>query len=158
VVDTKILFAPLKNVRSIEDGFATVAVCDVNGIPDTDESGVELTKRVKLEKEDDDDPEDTAQILSLLTDNVFEDGVLDLKVKVVPEDTSNTRGFNKEPMNNALSIVGLGINCSKAYPFAFGVVCKNSEYSTPGIVQAFMSRGTQACGISRKRKAVKMSL
>jgi hypothetical protein len=159
IIDTTILFASLKNVRSIEDGFATVAVCDVNGNPQTDdESGVEITKRVKLEKEDDDDPEDSAQILSVLTDKVFEDGVLELKVKVVHEDTSKSRGFHQDPMNNALSISGLGINCSKAYPFAFGVVCKNSEHSTPGIVQAFMSRGVQVSGLNRKRKAVKMSL
>jgi len=148
IIDTTVLFAPLKNVRSIEDGFATVAVCGVDGIPDKDESGQDVMKRVKLEKEDDQDPEDSAQILTLLTDTLFEDGLLDLKVKVVHEDT----------MNNALSIMGLGVNCSKAYPFAFGVVCKNPENSTPGIVQAFLSRGVQVSGMNRKRKAVKMSL
>ncbi len=74
------------------------------------------------------------------------------------EDTSQTRQYKEVPPNNALSIMGLGMNSSKAYPFAFGVVCPNPKDNIPGVVQAFVSRGQQMAGISLKRKAVKMSL
>jgi len=150
----------LKNVHSIEDGYVTVAVC-VNGIPEKDESGQDVTTRIKLEKDPEDsdwDDEQSAQILTFMTDTRFEDGLLELKVKVVDEDTSKTRDYHTQPPNSALLIAGLGMNCSKAYPFAFGVVCPNPTKSTPGIVQAFMSRGPQTSGINRKRKALKMSL
>jgi hypothetical protein len=164
VIDTAVLFAALKNVRSIEDGYATVVTC-VNGVPEKDELGQEITTRIALETEDGESDDETqgseqlAHILSLKTEHRYDDGFLELKVKVTAEDTSTTRGFKASVSNTSLSIVGLGVNSSKAYPFAFGVVCANPSDNIPGVVQAFMSRGlTPGGGVSRKRKAIKMSL
>ena len=160
VIDTDKLFALLKNVRGIEDGYATVASSS-NGVILTDELGIEVTTRIQLqyENEDDDadeDHEQGRQILALKTDTKFDDGYLELKVKVSSEDTSKMRDYKGIPSNSALSIVGLGMSSSKAYPFAFGVVCTNPDDNTDGIVQAFLARGQQINGISRKRKSRKM--
>jgi hypothetical protein len=165
VIDTNILFAVLKNVRSIQDGFAIVASV-VNGVPLKDEMGEEITTRIALEKEagdddddDDEDAEQTANILSLKTDARFDDGFLALKIKVTAEDTYTSRDYKERAPNSSLSIIGLGIGSSKAYPFAFDVVCTDPGDNIPGVVQAFMNRGLAvAGGISRKRKAVKMCL
>ena len=163
VIDTEVLLGVLKNVRAIEDGYATVVVC-VNGVPQKNEDGVEITTRIKLEKEDNDDDdtdgddEQETKILSLKTDVRFDDGVLELKVKVTDEDTSMTRNYMQAAPNAALSIVGLGMASTKAYPFSFGVVCTNTKDNIPGIVQAFMTRGIVSAGMGRKRKAVKMIL
>ena len=162
VIDTNILLAVLKNVRSIHDGYATV-VSVLNGVILKDEMGEEITTHIPLEKEDcdddDEDTEQTASILSLKTETHFDDGILQLKVKVTAEDTSTTRDYKECAPNSSLSIVGLGIGSSKAYPFAFDVVCSNPSDNIPGIVQAFMSRGqATGGGTFRKRKAVKMCL
>jgi hypothetical protein len=164
VVDTNILFAVLKNVRSIQDGFAIVASV-VNGVTLKDEMGEEITTRIALEKEggddddDDGDVEQTANILSLKTEARFDDGFLELKIKVTAEDTYTSRDFKECAPNSSLSIIGLGIGSSKAYPFAFDVVCANPSDNIPGVLQAFMNRGVAMVGgISRKRKAVKMCL
>ena len=162
VIDTTILFAALKNVRSIQDGFATVASTS-NGVILTDELGIEVTTRIQLQYENegdcgDEDQEQSRQILALKTDTKFDDGYLELKVKVTSEDISTTRSFKGVPSNAALSIVGLGVFSSKAYPFAFNLVCTNADDNIDGIVQAFLSRGQQMNGISRKRKSRKMVL
>ena len=160
VIDTNILFAALKNVRSIQGGFATVASTS-NGVILTDELGLEVTTNIELqfeneEDEDDEDKQQNRQILALKTDTKYDDGYLELKVKVTSEDTPKLRAYTCIPSNNALSIVGLGMSSSKAYPFSFGVVCTNANDNIDGIVQAFLTRGQST--ISRQRKSQKMSL
>jgi hypothetical protein len=162
VIDTEKFFAILKDVRSMEDGYVNVATRN-KGVLQYDEAGDEILYKVMLHKEDNDDDdgdqEILPQILTLPMGVAFDDGLLQLSIKITEENTSTIRGYKTAPPNAALSMCGLGIASSKAYAFAIGVVCKNPADNVPGMVQGFVNRGfTGGGGVSKKRKAVKMQM
>ncbi|KAJ1467814.1 hypothetical protein T484DRAFT_1755594 [Baffinella frigidus] len=166
VINTKLLFASLQRVRSVAADHAMVAVA-IKGVVQTDAAGVELLERVELldeevdsDDDDDDEKNTTSQLLTLSTGVDYDDGVLELTVKVNEEDVTKTHPKSTHSqLNVALALVGPGVKTTKGYGFSFSVNCVADESrNVGGILTGFINRAP--CGAGnvnvRKRKAIKM--
>jgi hypothetical protein len=163
VIDTKVMFAALSRVRTVEKDFAMVAVVS-NGVEQVDPDGNVLLERIDLHDNGDDTDNEgdgsSGRYLTLSTGIEYDDGILELTVKVDDENTSITRPTSICAQQNvALAVVGPGVATSKGYAFSFSVKCASDDSrNVDGILTGLINRvgGGGAGGISRKRKAIPM--
>lgn len=157
VIDTTILFAAMKRVRTMAVDHAMVAV-EIAGVPQFDDAGVEMLERVEFEEDDEDD--DGIRSIKLKTGMEYDDGELDLVVKIHDQDVGKTHPLSvTAPPNSALALCGPGVHTSKGYAFSFDVKCAaDSSRDVPRILHGFVNRssGGGSGSITRKRKAITM--
>jgi hypothetical protein len=165
VINTKIMFASLSRVRSIEKDHAMVAV-SVKGVEQLDADNNVIIERINLHDEDDgsddDNPIDgSGRWLTLNTGVEYDDGILELTVKVDDENTNvGTNPALFPQQNAALALVGPNVATSKGYAFSFSVKCASDESrNVDGVLTGLVNRASGvggSGGISRKRRAVSM--
>jgi hypothetical protein len=163
VINTKVLFASISRVREVNADYAMVAVA-TKGVIQFDDQGVELLERVELasvcgDDSDIDEMVDTGMSLTLSTGVDYDDGVLELTMKVDEENVTQTHpNSTHEQANVALALVGPGVKTSKGYGFSFSVKCSDESRNVDGILNGFINRAPAGgSGMTLKRKAVKMS-
>lgn len=165
VLDTTILFGSLDYIRNITTDHAMVAQM-VDGVILKDSDGAEILQKIELVEDDDESEsgsDDSDGLMLVLPTGVeYDDGFLDLTVKLTEEDLSKTKPSSVLPQSNvALAICGPGMHTSKGYAFQFGVRCAtNPLRDVPRIVHGYINRAPAGSGgvgqITRKRKAITM--
>jgi hypothetical protein len=159
IIDTVAFFGALELVRSVGTDHAMVAKV-VNGEILKDTNGVEVLDRIELCDDVDGDAEDGC-MLTLRTGVQYDDGFLDLVVKIHGEDLTKTKPLSTASQSNmALALVGPGVKTTKGYAFQFNVRAVDEANNIPRILYGFLNRapcgGSNSGLIARKRKAIRM--
>lgn len=160
VIDTTILFGALDKIRSVGSDYAMVAKV-VNGSILLDDSGVEVLEKIDLINDPSDTDSGDGNTLVLPTGFSFDDGLLDLVIRVDSEDLHKTHSeYTHYQKNAALALVGPGVLSSKGYHFQFDVRCNDSNNDISRVFHGYVNRSSCAGGtagmVARKRKAISM--
>ena len=161
IVDTNIMFAAMKRLRSVDtdNDMVTVSLHNKDGTTLLDKDGMEITEQIEMLSQ----LADFSGGMSIKLDTGvdFDDGRIDLVVSITEEDLSKTRPLSiTPPPNKALALCGPGIFTSKGYAFSFNVRCAaNPSNDVPRIFHGYINRssaGGGGGGSGKKRKAITM--
>jgi hypothetical protein len=161
VIDTTILFGSFDLVRSLTTECAMVAKMEGGEIVKLPDGSEDLQMIDLIDDPRDPDAGD-GTMLVLSTGVPYDEGVLELMVKVTEVDSAETvPKATMPPSNFALALVGPKVMTTKGYAFEFGVkAVDGTGTDTPRIFCGHVNRAVGSAGatgiISRKRKALSM--